>query len=589
MQSPRLSRDEEKNSTRNVSDRLDSWKEIASFFGKQVRTVQLWEKTEGLPVLRQHHKKLGSVFAYRSELEAWQMTRSVGWTREANEDRSSSADSRAPVAENDGSGSGMRILALPFETFDQGNEIPGGVRSAERFGQGLQHDLVLELTRSKNHPVVVPFQSIPPQAGSALAWASEMASELEIDLILMGSIRQSGQQLRASMQLIRASDMLCLWSERFDVELDISFASQADLAVKICRSLPHHHVRREKARRSSTVANSGLAFHACSLGFHSWAQRTADALKKAVHYFKDAIELDSSYAEAYAGLADVYISLSYGHLISARTAAPLAWQATRTAYKLNRHSIRVNNAYVNSLIHCNWNLDAAERHCKRMIDSGRLDARTLQLYSSIMILRNRNADSIRWALHASNLGGELDEIPLAGQIALAYFYSGDYENAISIIQKAIEEHPRFVMGYVLLGRAEAQRGKWDHAISAFTKGIELSSGAPFSKALLASAYAGSGDKTQSYAILTKLGTEVSNETFPSYDVSAAYAALNREDEALMFMRNALKNRDMMSIYVGLDPRFSKLRKSLEFQRISSLVYAGAQSRTQCGIGPDTCI
>src|SRR6267142_1788703 len=53
------------------TDRLDSWKEIANHLGREVRTVQLWEKLEGLPVHRHFHKRLGSVFAFRSEVDAW--------------------------------------------------------------------------------------------------------------------------------------------------------------------------------------------------------------------------------------------------------------------------------------------------------------------------------------------------------------------------------------------------------------------------------------------------------------------------------------------------------------------------------------
>src|SRR5271155_3890397 len=52
-------------------DRLDSWKEIAAYLKREVRTVQRWEKAEGLPVRRHQHDKLSSVFAYRSELESW--------------------------------------------------------------------------------------------------------------------------------------------------------------------------------------------------------------------------------------------------------------------------------------------------------------------------------------------------------------------------------------------------------------------------------------------------------------------------------------------------------------------------------------
>src|ERR1700722_3719671 len=64
-------------STQWTGERLDSWKEVASYFRREVRTVQLWEKSEGLPVRRQYHKKLGSVYAYRQELEAWWVARSA--------------------------------------------------------------------------------------------------------------------------------------------------------------------------------------------------------------------------------------------------------------------------------------------------------------------------------------------------------------------------------------------------------------------------------------------------------------------------------------------------------------------------------
>src|SRR6202035_266237 len=57
--------------------RLDSWKEIASFFRREVRTVQLWERSEGLPVRRHYHKKVGTVYAYRRDLERWWIARSA--------------------------------------------------------------------------------------------------------------------------------------------------------------------------------------------------------------------------------------------------------------------------------------------------------------------------------------------------------------------------------------------------------------------------------------------------------------------------------------------------------------------------------
>ena len=62
---------------REVRDCLESWKEIASYLRREVRTVQLWEKREGLPVHRHFHKQLGSVYALRSEIESWKRRVSV--------------------------------------------------------------------------------------------------------------------------------------------------------------------------------------------------------------------------------------------------------------------------------------------------------------------------------------------------------------------------------------------------------------------------------------------------------------------------------------------------------------------------------
>src|SRR5438445_1330964 len=67
-------------SERPPEDRLDSWKEIAAYLERDVTTVQRWEKREGMPVHRHLHDKLGSVYASRSELDAWTRSRTLAQT-----------------------------------------------------------------------------------------------------------------------------------------------------------------------------------------------------------------------------------------------------------------------------------------------------------------------------------------------------------------------------------------------------------------------------------------------------------------------------------------------------------------------------
>ncbi len=64
-------------STGTPEDRLDSWKEIAAYLNRDVTTVQRWEKREGMPVHRHLHDRMGSVYSFRSELDAWSRSRNL--------------------------------------------------------------------------------------------------------------------------------------------------------------------------------------------------------------------------------------------------------------------------------------------------------------------------------------------------------------------------------------------------------------------------------------------------------------------------------------------------------------------------------
>src|SRR5882762_3391029 len=81
-------------SAKPPEDRLDSWKEIASYLNRDVTTVQRWEKREGMPVHRHVHDKIGSVYAFKTDLNAWARTR--GLTVVAEPDAKSAAITPSP-------------------------------------------------------------------------------------------------------------------------------------------------------------------------------------------------------------------------------------------------------------------------------------------------------------------------------------------------------------------------------------------------------------------------------------------------------------------------------------------------------------
>src|SRR5688572_19577069 len=111
---------------RNPDDRLDSWKEIAAYLRRDIRTVQRWEKSEGLPVHRHQHHKLGSIYAYRQELADW-------------------FNARHPSGQK----SEKNMLAvLAFGSL-------GRSREDDYFSEGLAEEMITEITRLESSGLAV--------------------------------------------------------------------------------------------------------------------------------------------------------------------------------------------------------------------------------------------------------------------------------------------------------------------------------------------------------------------------------------------------------------------------------------------------
>lgn len=553
-----------------TTERLDSWKEIAAFFRREVRTVQLWEKSEGLPVRRHHHRKLGSVYAYRRELEHWWATRSARSVSDALPVEAAHAPPMSGSFINPAAPTLARILIFPFEGADFQRSRGSFRHSVSGFTEGLQEDLFLELHRVQCAPIRLTAGSLPSRGVATASFLRNTAREFRADFYLTGTIRYAGSQVRVCVQLMRSQDASCSWTDRFDTTLDEGFRSHSELAQKIVRGLSKHIVPSEEVGERQSAEEPGPAYHACMMGLYFWKQRTKTDLLKAVGYYQEALLLDPMCAEAHAGLADTYVSLSYNHLMPPRQAMEAAKREVDAALALAPGLLNVRNAAINFRANCAWDWAAAERLCQQTIDSGCVDSRTFQLYASLMISLGRHDEAIRLSLHAHRLDPLSDIVN--SQVSFSYFYAGDYDSALSFIDRTIELRPRFTMGHALLGRTQAERGNWEQAIQAFERGLELSTHSLLLKALVAYGHAGLGDSKRANEFLREIEADSGDECFPAYDVSAVHAKLNHENEALENIFKAYEMHDMKMTYLQYDPRFNALRSLPELKKITESIF-----------------
>ncbi|HXO38218.1 MAG TPA: hypothetical protein VN872_06250 [Candidatus Acidoferrum sp.] len=199
---------------------LDSWKEIASFFGRTIRTVQRWESAENLPVYHHIHVKRCSVYALESELIRWRDARS----RQQDVSHLSKKSSNRR----------LRLAVLPFANLSADPQL-------RHFEDGLTHEIIAHLARLDPARLgVIARTSVMPYKKSRCTIA-QIGRHLNVDYILEGSVRLAAHQMRIAAQLIDVSDQTHLFADTCarrwadGVFIQIAFAER--IARMVCGHL----------------------------------------------------------------------------------------------------------------------------------------------------------------------------------------------------------------------------------------------------------------------------------------------------------------------------------------------------------------
>src|SRR5258706_4737402 len=309
--------------------RLESWKEIAAYLGRDVTTVRRWEKREGLPVRRLHHSRLGSVYAYAAELDAWRDKRVLTAETDATDVRQVSAvvrsgaharkvaalaalalalvagliwlvHERSTIQRASASG-GIRSLAvLPLQNFS-------GNPEQDYLSDGMTEALIARL--SAIHALRVISRTSAMQFKGTRKSVPAIGKELNVDAVIEGSVLRSGDKIRISVQLIRADTDEHLWSGTYDRELQDVLTLQNEMTYGIAR---HIEVAVNGAQTVSTSAPRSVApdvYEAYLKGRFALHKSGRAGLEEALQHFEAAVDTDGTFAPAYAGLAATYSAL----------------------------------------------------------------------------------------------------------------------------------------------------------------------------------------------------------------------------------------------------------------------------------------
>jgi TolB-like protein len=272
----------------NRADRLDGWKQIAVYLQRGVRTVRRWEREEGLPIHRHVHRVLGSVYAFRPEIDAWQRRyRDVHHTSVGRGTSSRDASPRTPS---------IAVLSFTNLSADPENAY---------FADGLADEIAADISRVRALRVVSRTSSARFKASGKDAAA--IARALGARYLLEGSVQRAGGRLRVTAQLIDADGDTHLWAETFDGAIEDVFAIQERIARVIASALEVRLTSDEEQRLGERGIENVHAY-ACYLRARQqgWRWRR-DAIDQAIQLLRNGLAIVGDNARLYAALGVAHL------------------------------------------------------------------------------------------------------------------------------------------------------------------------------------------------------------------------------------------------------------------------------------------
>jgi TolB-like protein/Flp pilus assembly protein TadD len=565
--------------------RLDSWKEIAAHLGRSVRTVQRWERQEGLPVHRLQHEKLGSVYAFASELDAWWEERRVGLEAAGSEPSAEAEiedagpEPQAAPARGGRSAAfrlvpllGLLAVLIAAALWLRTRETPParhprlailpfanltGNAEREYITDGLTEELIADLGRVRDLGVIARTSVM--QFKTTTKTVAEIARELRVDYLLEGSVREAGQRLRVTAQLIRTSDESHLWAETYDREIQDLLTVQAEVALRVAREV---RPLMPPPRRPGVDAEAYLAY---LRGRYFWNQRTEEGFRKAILEFERALARDERFAPAWSGLADAHALMSNYGMAAPRDAMPRAREAAQKAIALETDLAEGHASLGLVLANFDWDFPGAERAFRRAFELNPNYASAWLWYGLLLSRMGRNEE----AQAAFERGLDADPLssPLRAGLDNQDFYERRFEASLRRARDMLALTPDQAFRALELARSEAGLGRYADAVRSMKRACDLRPGDPMLEAYLAYAQARTGEREEAESTLRRLQQEAERRHVPPYYLALVASGLGDHERALAFLERAYEERHVGALSIKQDPEFDPLRADPRFQEL----------------------
>ena len=555
--------------------RLDSWKEIAAYLKRDVTTVQRWEKREGMPVHRHLHDKAGSVYAFGSELDAWQKSRKQKLEELEPEAEPHPQATKRQISQGKVwlfvSGFVVALLLAVTIAMTRGHATPqirsvavlplrnlSGDATQDYLADGMTEALISRLSRIHDLRVI-SRTSVMTFKDTKLS-LPEIAKTLRVDAIVEGSVIREGSRIRVHAQLIRGASDEHFWSEEYEREVRDALALESDVAQAIARKVEVTLTGKER---------QGLAAaHPVSPEVYESYLRAQDQahninsgvdLERAITDFQDTISKDPDFAPAYVGLASMY-QLQTTSMASEppQEARPKLISAARKALELDPDLVPPH-ILLGEVYQRQWQWSDAEAELKRALELSPNDARAQEQFAIWLLCQGRTDEALTWIQRAR----EIDPLGHSGVTnGFILFHARRYDEAVRELRSVKAAYPdNWYLGFALIANGQPQE-----AVEVLEKRISADR-PPTVMGLLVRAYAHAGRRADALRLLEELKRRQQKTYVPTAAFVNAYLGLGDNEQALAWLEKAYQERSNILQLIKVHPYFDPLRDDRRFKEL----------------------
>lgn len=440
------------------------------------------------------------------------------------------------------------IVVLPFMNMSSDPEN-------EYFSDGITEEIINALTLVEGLKVIARTSSFAFKNKNIDVRA--IGSQLGVGTVLEGSVRKAHNRVRITAQLINANDGTHFWSKNFDRELEDIFALQDEVSLLIADQIRENFGHLEIPSFPVSVPTRNMdAFNLVLKGNYFLKRKDFDDIKRALKFFKEAIELDPNYSSAYAALGETYLHVAGFGMMATKEAHDLARLASEKAVELDKHNAKGHKVLAYIKLFYDWNWKGALESYQTAVKCGLPDQNEFITYYYIFI-----EEDFERAIEVSKKVVETDPLHVIAhwQLGLTYYFARKFDDAITAFNASLELDPNFAESLRFRGLVKGCQGEYNQGLTDINKALVLSNGEGNANIDLLMVKILMGKKKEALTALKSM------KFVDSSDPASLYSLLNMPSEANHSLEKAYEERSVMMVSLKNFWVWDNLQDNAEFK------------------------